>query len=158
MGIVIRDKVVFYLMLGVVGIIWTRIVVLAFVVAVDSKMAVIGVIIIVGIIVLIITSGVSIYRKLLRRIGSFYCQLIKGWRSEYIEQRIGEGGFYRGFFIQRIGEGVFIGVFYLVNFLLRKRGKLFLEEDYLFYLKKEEGVFQGIMMFFMLCYNGMQIN
>lgn len=73
MGIVIRDKVVFYLMLGVVGIIWTRIVVLAFVVAVDSKMAVIGVIIIVGIIVLIITSGVSIYRKLLRRIGSFYC-------------------------------------------------------------------------------------
>lgn len=73
MGIVIRDKVVFYLMLGVVGIIWTRIVVLAFVVAVDSKMAVIGVIIIVGIIVLIITSVVSIYRKLLRRIGSFYC-------------------------------------------------------------------------------------
>lgn len=49
------------------------------------------------------------------------------------------GGSLQGFFIQRIGEGVLTGVFYLVNPLLRKRGKLSSEEDHLFHLKKRGG-------------------
>lgn len=139
MGTATRDKAVPHPMLGVAGITWTRTAVSALAVAVDSKMAVTGATTTAGTTALTTTPGASTHRKPPRRIGPSHCQPIKGWRSEYTEQRIGEGGPYRGFFIQRIGEGVLTGVFYLVNPLLRKRGKLSSEEDHLFHLKKEEG-------------------
>lgn len=96
MGTATRDKAVPHPMLGVAGITWTRTAVSALAVAVDSKMAVTGATTTAGTTALTTTPGASTHRKPPRRIGPSHCQPIKGWRSEYTEQRIGEGGPYRG--------------------------------------------------------------
>lgn len=126
MGTATRDKAVPHPMLGVAGITWTRTAVSALAVAVDSKMAVTGATTTAGTTALTTTPGASTHRKPPRRIGPSHCQPIKGWRSEYTEQRIGEGGPYRGFFYsENRGGGPYRGVLLSESSIEEKREVIF---------------------------------